>query len=124
MKKHKEISDELKNYESTIKALHDQADALGEDDRESRTVTERLNSIDKRYQELQELAKLRKQRLLDALSLYKLFTEADGVEQWINEKEKMLVTMVPGKGHFFSDHNSTILPPSNRPKITSPKLYF
>ena len=96
LKKHKEISDELKNYESTIKALHDQADALGEDDRESRTVTERLNSIDKRYQELQELAKLRKQRLLDALSLYKLFTEADGVEQWINEKEKMLVTMVPG----------------------------
>ena len=117
----------MKNYESTIKALHDQADALGEDDRESRTgnisvsgfrfigissiflpfltrnilffftVTERLNSIDKRYQELQELAKLRKQRLLDALSLYKLFTEADGVEQWINEKEKMLVTMVPGK---------------------------
>ena len=77
----------MKNYESTIKALHDQADALGEDDRESRTVTERLNSIDKRYQELQELAKLRKQRLLDALSLYKLFTEADGVEQWINEKE-------------------------------------
>ena len=125
MKKHKEISDELKNYESTIKALHDQADALGEDDRESRTVTERLNSIDKRYQELQELAKLRKQRLLDALSLYKLFTEADGVEQWINEKEKMLVTMVPGKGHFFSDHNSTILPFSSRPnQITSPKLYF
>ena len=41
--------------------------------------------------------RLRKQRLLDALSLYKLFTEADGVEQWINEKEKMLVTMVPGK---------------------------
>merc|ERR1711884_358455 len=97
LKKHKEITDELKNYESTIKALHDQADALGEEDREGRTVTERLNSIDKRYQELQELAKLRKQRLLDALSLYKLFTESDGVEQWINEKEKMLVTMVPGK---------------------------
>ena len=98
LKKHKEITDELKNYQSTIDALHEQAEALGEDDRESRTVNERLNSIDKRYQELQELARLRKQRLLDALSLYKLFTEADGVEQWINEKEKMLVTMVPGKG--------------------------
>jgi spectrin beta len=97
LKKHKEINDELKNYQATIDSLHEQADALGQDDRESRTVTERLNSIDKRYQELQELAKLRKQRLLDALSLYKLFTEADGVEQWINEKEKMLVTMVPGK---------------------------
>ena len=61
------------------------------------TTAERLASIEKRYKELQELTKLRKQRLLDSLSLYKLFTEADGVEQWINEKEKMLKTMVPGK---------------------------
>merc|ERR1719175_459428 len=43
------------------------------------------------------MAKIRKQRLLDALSLYKLFTEADGGEQWITEKEKMLGTIVPGK---------------------------
>ncbi len=56
-----------------------------------------MASIDGRYRDLQELAKLRKQRLLDALSLYKLFTESDGVEQWISEKEKMLVTMTPGK---------------------------
>ena len=61
------------------------------------TAAERLASIEKRYKELQELTKLRKQRLLDSLSLYKLFTEADGVEQWINEKEKMLKTMVPGR---------------------------
>ena len=50
---------------------------------------------------------MRKQRLLDALSLYKLFTEADGVEQWINEKEKMLVTMVPGK-HTLSKGGSRV----------------
>merc|ERR1719278_2053766 len=67
------------------------------EDRESSPVVERLASIDRRYKELLEMAKIRKQRLLDALSLYKLFTEADGVEQWIAEKEKMLVTMVPGK---------------------------
>merc|ERR1719278_1040390 len=67
------------------------------EDRESSPVVERLASIDRRYKELLEMAKIRKQRLLDALSLYKLFTEADGVEQWIQEKEKMLVTMVPGK---------------------------
>lgn len=59
---------------------------MGEQDRTSPEVVERLNSIDHRYQELLELAKLRKQRLLDALSLYKLFSEADGVEQWIGEK--------------------------------------
>merc|ERR1712142_1327793 len=97
LKKHKEVTDELKNYQSTIDALHDQASALGEEDRESGPVVERLASIDRRYKELLEMAKIRKQRLLDALSLYKLFTEADGVEQWITEKEKMLNTMVPGK---------------------------
>ena len=43
------------------------------------------------------MAKVRKQRHLDALSLYKLLTEADSVEQWIQEEEKMLNTMVPGK---------------------------
>merc|ERR1719461_1466484 len=64
---------------------------------ESSPVVERLASIDRRYKELLEMAKIRKQRLLDALSLYKLFTEADGVEQWITEKEKMLNTMIPGK---------------------------
>lgn len=63
-----------------------QAGQLGEQDRTAPEVVERLNSIDHRYQELLELAKLRKQRLLDALSLYKLFSEGDGVEQWIGEK--------------------------------------
>ena len=90
LKKHKETTDELKNYASTIDALHEQGSTLGEDDMPM--VQERLASIDKRYKELQELAKLRKQRLLDALSLFKLFTEADGVEQWINEKEKTFLT--------------------------------
>lgn len=81
-----EVTDELKNYESTLAALHEQAANLGEQDRESPDIQNRLGSIDNRYQELLELAKLRKQRLLDALSLYKLFNEADGVETWIDEK--------------------------------------
>lgn len=58
---------------------------------------ERLGSIDKRYKELLELNKTRKQRLLDALSLYKLFNEADAVDAWIKEKEKFLHTIVPSK---------------------------
>ena len=55
-------------------------------DRDSAEVQARLGTIDRRYKELLELAKLRKQRLLDALSLYKLFNEADAVEAWIDEK--------------------------------------
>ncbi|XP_050407107.1 spectrin beta chain isoform X3 [Patella vulgata] len=93
LKKHKEVTEELKNYQTSIEALHEQAAGLGEQDRESPDVQSRLGSVDRRYQELLELAKLRKQRLLDALSLYKLANEADGVETWIDEKEKFLTTI-------------------------------
>ncbi|XP_076464437.1 spectrin beta chain-like isoform X2 [Babylonia areolata] len=94
LKKHKEVTEELKNYQTAIEALHEQAASLGEQDRESPDVQSRLSSIDKRYQDLLDLAKLRKQRLIDALSLYKLFNESDGVETWIDEKEKFLTTIV------------------------------
>ncbi|XP_065331438.1 spectrin beta chain isoform X2 [Cloeon dipterum] len=97
LKKHKDVSDELKAYAATVDALKQQAALLGEQDRQSEVVTQRLASIDSRYAELLELAKLRKQRLLDALSLYKLLSEADGVEQWLGEKQRMLATMVPAK---------------------------
>lgn len=86
LKKHEDVTDELQNYSSTIDALHQQAQQLGEQDKESPEVVERLASIDRRFKELLEFAKLRKQRLLDALSLYKLFSEAEAVEQWVAEK--------------------------------------
>ncbi len=57
-------------------------------DRESPEVQGRLSQIDKRYNELIELSKLRKQRLEDAAALYQLYNEADGTEQWIAEKVK------------------------------------
>ncbi|XP_059173308.1 spectrin beta chain-like isoform X3 [Physella acuta] len=94
LKKHKEVTEELKTYQSVIKGLHNQAANLGEQDRESPDVQSRLSSIDRRYQDLLEFSKLRKQRLIDALSLYKLFNESDGVETWIDEKEKFLTTII------------------------------
>ena len=86
---------EHSTHEVTVRH-NDQASALGEEDRESGSVVERFSSIDRRSNGLCGIAEIRKQRLLDALSLYKLFTEADDVEQWITNKEKMLGTMVPG----------------------------
>ncbi|XP_037941543.1 spectrin beta chain isoform X2 [Teleopsis dalmanni] len=97
LKKHKEVADELKNYEEVVDILHKQGNSLKLNETEKVNVDKRLLAIETRYKELTELAKLRKQRLLDALSLYKLMSEADGVEQWIREKTKMLDTMVPGK---------------------------
>ncbi|CAH0560832.1 unnamed protein product [Brassicogethes aeneus] len=97
LKKHKDVTEELKNYSSVVDALHQQAEALGPEVVGSPEVSQRLTSIDNRYKELLELAKLRKQRLLDALSLYKLLSESDGVEQWISEKDRMLQTMIPAR---------------------------
>ncbi|XP_047735798.1 spectrin beta chain isoform X3 [Hyalella azteca] len=97
LKKHKNVTDEVKDYAMNIEALHQQAAKLHDDDQSSPVVVDRLASIDRRYQELLELARDRKQRLLDALSLYKLATEAAGVEQWVGEKERMLETMVPAR---------------------------
>lgn len=48
LKKHKDATDELKNYSSVIDALHAQADALGDDAKGSAEVSERLTSIDNR----------------------------------------------------------------------------
>ncbi|XP_076360233.1 spectrin beta chain-like isoform X3 [Tachypleus tridentatus] len=97
LKKHKDVTEDLKNFTNTVDTLHQQASNLGDQDREAPEVLDRLASIDRRYKDLLELGRLHKQRLLDALSLYKLFNEADGVEQWIDEKEKMLHTMVMSK---------------------------
>lgn len=95
LKKHNDVMDELANYETTINNLHQQAENLGETDRKSPDVISRLDSVDKRYAELNDLARQRKQRLIDASALYKLFNEANGVEQWIQEKHKMLNSMQP-----------------------------
>lgn len=94
VKKHKNITEELHSNRTAIDSLHEQASNLGEQDRESPEVRSRLDSVERRYHELLELTELRKQRLLDALALYKLYNDADGVEQWIAEKEKLLHTMV------------------------------
>jgi len=45
-----------------------------------------LAKVGERYNKLSEMAKLRKQRLLDALALYKLYNDADSVEAWLDEK--------------------------------------
>ncbi|XP_050344038.1 spectrin beta chain isoform X6 [Nymphalis io] len=97
LKKHKDVTDELKHYANVIQQLKQQASELSPEDANSGEVRERLAAIDARHGELAELARLRKQRLLDALSLCKLLAEADAADQWIAEKDRMLDTMLPPK---------------------------
>lgn len=56
-------------------------------------VQDSLHNVDRRYEELLKLVAQRLQRLQDALALYKVFNEADGVEQWIAEKVCMVVVL-------------------------------
>lgn len=54
--------------------------------REHPDIVQRLETTVRRKAELEALSQLRKQRLLDALNLYKLYADADSVEAWIDEK--------------------------------------
>ncbi|OQV17845.1 Spectrin beta chain [Hypsibius exemplaris] len=95
LKKHQDVLESLQRYEPTIRGLQEQASNLGDQDKNSPEVRERLNNIAHRYDELLRLAEVRKQRLLDALDFFKLLTDVDATEQLINEKERMLATMGP-----------------------------
>ncbi|KHJ78575.1 spectrin repeat-containing domain protein, partial [Oesophagostomum dentatum] len=97
LRKHDDVSDELQTFDTQIKQLYQKAEALPPDAREHPDIRERLDSTIRRKAELENLAQLRKQRLIDALSLYKLYADADSVEAWIDEKGKLLATLVPGK---------------------------
>uniref|UniRef100_A0A8C6XE05 Spectrin beta chain n=1 Tax=Naja naja TaxID=35670 RepID=A0A8C6XE05_NAJNA len=98
VKKHKDVAEEIASYRSIIDSLHEQAKALPQEYAESVDVQSRLSGIEERYKEVAELTRLRKQALQDTLALYKMFSEADACELWIDEKEQWLNNMeIPEK---------------------------
>ncbi|KAK6300195.1 hypothetical protein J4Q44_G00282930 [Coregonus suidteri] len=98
VRKHKDAAAEVASYRPVIDALHEQAAALPEEQAQSEEVKGRLAGIEERYKEVAELTRLRKQALQDALALYKMFSEADACEVWIDEKEQWLNSMeIPEK---------------------------
>ncbi|XP_039200273.1 spectrin beta chain, non-erythrocytic 1 isoform X3 [Crotalus tigris] len=98
VKKHKDVAEEIASYRSIIDSLHEQAKALPQEYAESIDVQSRLSGIEERYKEVAELTRLRKQALQDTLALYKMFSEADACELWIDEKEQWLINMeIPEK---------------------------
>ncbi|XP_016077612.1 PREDICTED: spectrin beta chain, non-erythrocytic 1 isoform X3 [Miniopterus natalensis] len=98
VRKHKDVAEEIANYRPTIDTLHEQAGALPREHAESAEVRGRLSGIEERYKEVAELTRLRKQALQDTLALYKMFSEADACELWIDEKEQWLNNMqIPEK---------------------------
>uniref|UniRef100_A0A4W5RTB0 Spectrin beta chain n=1 Tax=Hucho hucho TaxID=62062 RepID=A0A4W5RTB0_9TELE len=98
VRKHKDAAAEVASYRPVIDALHEQAGSLPEEQVQSEEVKGRLEGIEERYKEVAELTRLRKQALQDALALYKVFSEVDACEVWIDEKEQWLNSMeIPEK---------------------------
>ncbi|CAB1312786.1 unnamed protein product, partial [Coregonus sp. 'balchen'] len=98
VKKHKDVAEEIASYRPVIDALHEQSKTLPREQTGSEEVQGRLAGIEERYREVAELTRLRKQALQDALALYKMFSEADACEVWIDEKEQWLNSMeIPEK---------------------------
>uniref|UniRef100_A0A4W6BXI9 Spectrin beta chain n=1 Tax=Lates calcarifer TaxID=8187 RepID=A0A4W6BXI9_LATCA len=93
VKKHKDVAEEIASYRPVIEALHEQSCTLPPE-----KVQSRLAGIEERYKEVAELTRLRKQALQDALALYKMLSEANACEVWIDEKEQWLNSMeIPEK---------------------------
>ncbi|XP_068183788.1 spectrin beta chain, non-erythrocytic 1 isoform X2 [Antennarius striatus] len=98
VKKHKDVAEEISSYRPVIDALHEQSGLLPPEKADSEEVRTRLAGIEERYKEVVELTRLRKQALQDALALYKMFSEANACEVWIDEKEQWLNSMeIPEK---------------------------
>ena len=96
LKKHKDTQDVLDNYRKIIDNFKaNNLPTLSAEQQAAPEVQQRLQSIERRYAELLELSKLRKQKLHDALSLFRLLADADNVEAWIEEKERFLATLDP-----------------------------
>ncbi|XP_041920801.1 spectrin beta chain, non-erythrocytic 1 isoform X2 [Alosa sapidissima] len=93
VKKHKDVAEEIASYRPVLEALHEQAKALPPSHADSDEVKGRLAGIEERYGEVAELTRLRKQALQDALALYKMFSEVDACEVWIDDKELWLNSM-------------------------------
>nr|CDS28968.2 spectrin beta chain [Hymenolepis microstoma] len=96
IKTNQELMENLENYRETINGLHDTAAEVSEyRDCDANIISSHLGTVDDNYAKAIEMAKQRQQRLLDALSMYKLFDVSDTVRTWITEKRKLLTTLCP-----------------------------
>ncbi|XP_075257408.1 spectrin beta chain, non-erythrocytic 1-like isoform X2 [Convolutriloba macropyga] len=94
IKKHEDTMSEFRNFQSVLEDLHKHAQNLGEHERNSPDVLEKLSQMDKRYKELQVYATNRQGALMDASSLYKVFNESELVESWLATKLNFLESLV------------------------------
>uniref|UniRef100_A0A7N8WSG7 Spectrin beta chain n=1 Tax=Mastacembelus armatus TaxID=205130 RepID=A0A7N8WSG7_9TELE len=97
-RKQREIEEEIQSHRPLIDSLHEQVQALPQAYLHIPQVDGRLPAIEQRYEELESLSAARRQALEGALALYRMFSEADACQLWVEEKEQWLDGMeIPTK---------------------------
>ncbi|KAM4546327.1 spectrin family protein isoform 2-T2 [Fundulus diaphanus] len=97
-RKQREIEEEIQSHRPLIDSLHEQAQALPQAYVNFPQVDGRLPAIEQSYEQLESLSAARRQALEGALALYRMFSEANACQLWVEEKEQWLDGMeIPTK---------------------------
>ncbi|XP_032446801.1 spectrin beta chain, non-erythrocytic 4 isoform X2 [Xiphophorus hellerii] len=98
LKKHKGVTEAIDKHRLHVVALRKHMVVLSLQYREQEEVQVRLGEVEQLYTEVAEVAVLRQQWLHDALAVYRMFSEVNACELWIDEKEQWLEKMeIPEK---------------------------
>ncbi|KAL8220037.1 UNVERIFIED_CONTAM: hypothetical protein K2H54_037898, partial [Gekko kuhli] len=90
VKKHKGVVEGIEKHRAAVLSLRQQLAALAPDYHELVDVQIRIVEVEQLYGEVGEVAVLRRQWLQDALAVYRMFSEVNACEVWIDEKEQWL----------------------------------
>uniref|UniRef100_W5NBC3 Spectrin beta chain n=1 Tax=Lepisosteus oculatus TaxID=7918 RepID=W5NBC3_LEPOC len=93
LKKHKGVREEIETHRLQVVALRKHMVSLTLQYRELDEVQARMAEVEQLYTEVAEVSVLRQQWLLDALAVYRMFSEVNACEVWIDEKEQWLNKM-------------------------------
>lgn len=95
IRKHGLLAEEISALEPRISSMEEQKlNTLGEQDQDAPEVLEAKQGLDDHYNALQYKMSVRHQKLLDALALYKLYSEADIVKSWVVERRSQLTVFL------------------------------
>ncbi|XP_077421890.1 spectrin beta chain, non-erythrocytic 4 isoform X2 [Vanacampus margaritifer] len=98
LKKHRGVSEDIDKHRLHVVALRKHLAVLPLRYREQEEVQVRIVEVEQLYTEVVEVGVLRQQWLHDALAVYRMFSEVNACELWIDEKEQWLNKMeIPEK---------------------------
>ncbi|MGH0129988.1 UNVERIFIED_CONTAM: hypothetical protein FKN15_025849 [Acipenser sinensis] len=98
MKKHKGVAEEIEKHRIYVVSLRKHKVSLSAQYRDLDEVQNRMAEVEQLYTEVTEVTALRQQWLHDAVAVYRMFSEVNACEVWIDEKEQWLNKMeIPEK---------------------------